>query len=140
MRKIILIAAFVLIPSLVFTQDATFFYAEIVGTSNFTGTKVSSVVIDYGQAKKFAEDIRLRNADGSIKKFNSMVDAMNWMGAMGWEFVQAYVVTMGNQNVYHWLLKKDTSTMTSEELESLKDAFPQKRDFKKDTSIPDQAN
>lgn len=40
------------------------------------------------------------------KSFNSMVDGMNYMGKDGWEFVQAYVVTLGNQNVYHWLLKK----------------------------------
>lgn len=33
--------------------------------------------------------------------FNSMVDAMNFMGKLGWEFEQAYVVTMGGQNVYH---------------------------------------
>jgi hypothetical protein len=35
-----------------------------------------------------------------------MVDALNYMGEKGWEFVQAYVVTISNQNVYHWLLKK----------------------------------
>ncbi len=35
-----------------------------------------------------------------------MVDAMNYMGKRGWEFEQAYVVTIGNQNVYHWLLSK----------------------------------
>jgi hypothetical protein len=38
-----------------------------------------------------------------------MVDAMNYFGKQGWEFVQAYAVTMGNQNVYHWLLKKEVS-------------------------------
>jgi hypothetical protein len=40
------------------------------------------------------------------KTFTSMVDAMNYMGKDGWEFVQAYVVTASNQNVYRWLLKK----------------------------------
>ena len=32
---------------------------------------------------------------------------MNYMGKLGWEFEQAYVVTTNNQNVYHWLLSKD---------------------------------
>lgn len=50
-----------------------------------------------------------------------MVDAMNFMGTLGWEFEQAYVVTVGggtsSQNVYHWLLSKyvgeggDTNTL-----------------------------
>jgi hypothetical protein len=35
-----------------------------------------------------------------------MIDALNYMGKNGWEFVQAYVVTTQNQNVYRWLLKK----------------------------------
>ena len=39
-----------------------------------------------------------------------MVDAMNYMGTLGWEFEQAYVVTIGGggsaSNVYHWLLSK----------------------------------
>lgn len=38
-----------------------------------------------------------------------MVDAMNYMGRLGWEFEQAYVVTVGQQNVYHWLLSKKIS-------------------------------
>jgi len=42
---------------------------------------------------------------GKVKSFNSMVDALNYMGNNGWEFVQAYIVTSGQQNVYHWLLK-----------------------------------
>ena len=50
------------------------------------------------------------DADGKVQEFNSMVDAMNYMGTLGWEFEQAYVVTVGSgagaSNVYHWLLSK----------------------------------
>ena len=112
------------------TESETFFYAEIIGTANFGGNKIASVNIDFGQAKKYAEDTRLRNEDGSVKKFNSMVDAMNWMGSMGWEFVQAYVVTVGNQNVYHWLMKKNLLNMSLEERASLTEVFATKKDFK----------
>lgn len=112
------------------TENTTFFYAEIVGMANFGGNKIASVNIDFGQAKKYGEDIRLRNEDGSVKKFNSMVDAMNWMGSMGWEFVQAYVVAVGNQNVYHWLLKKNLKNMSPEERASLTEVFATKKDFK----------
>lgn len=111
-----------------FAQDDKYVYAEIVGTSNFTNTKVT-IVIDFGQETKFMEDKRLRDEDGKIKKFNSMVDAMNWMGAMGWEFQQAYAITMGSTNVYHWLLKKNIKNLSPEELEAVKAAFPTKNDF-----------
>ena len=43
---------------------------------------------------------------GKALKFNSMVDAMDFMGKNGWKFIHAYVVASSNQNVYHWLLEK----------------------------------
>ncbi len=82
-------------------------YAELVGTNKFLSTKVN-VEIDYGQDNptwRFQDDRIVDPATGKAKSFNSMVDAMNFMGALGWEFVQAYIVSTGNQNVYHWLLK-----------------------------------
>lgn len=88
------------------SDTAKYTYAELVGTGRLFSTKVT-VVVDYGEEKGFFEDTRVRDeVTGKVAKFNSMVDALNYMGAKGWEFVQAYVVTVSSQNVYHWLLKK----------------------------------
>ena len=77
-----------------------------------------TVGIDFGQEDAMrtnalggvASRNKLVGDDGKPLSFNSMVDAMNYMGSLGWEFEQAYVVTMpgmgGGQNVYHWLLSK----------------------------------
>lgn len=89
------------------TSDYIWSYAQLVGTSKLLSNKVN-VEIDYGQESKmwtFQDDRIIDPATGKAKSFNSMVDAMNFMGALGWEFIQAYVVTVNNQNVYHWLLK-----------------------------------
>jgi hypothetical protein len=85
-------------------------YCEILGTGSLFSTKVK-IDIDYGQEVGFwNQDRRLKDENGKSVKFNSMVDALNYMGTLGWEFVQAYVVTMpsmgGQQNVYHWILKR----------------------------------
>jgi hypothetical protein len=82
-------------------------YCELLGTQKILTNKVN-VEVDYGQEVKawsFQDDRIVDPATGKAKTFNSMVDAMNFMGLLGWEFVQAYVVSIGNQNVYHWLLK-----------------------------------
>lgn len=87
-------------------------YCEILGTGSLFSTKVR-IDIDYGQEVSFwNQDRRLKDETGKSIKFNSMVDALNYMGTIGWEFVQAYVVTIsgglgGQQNVYHWLLKRE---------------------------------
>jgi hypothetical protein len=88
------------------SDTVKYVYAELVGTQRFLSTKVT-VQIDFGQATKWTTDNRVRDeVTGKLKLFNSMVDALNYMGEDGWEFVQAYAITEGSQNVYHWLLKK----------------------------------
>ena len=93
-----------------FTQtekDIKFVYCELVGTQKFLSQKVT-IVVDFGEEKNVWKDNRLKDeVTGKVQVFNSMVDALNYMGDNGWEFVQAYIVTMGQQNVYHWLLKKE---------------------------------
>jgi len=118
MKKILLIAILIIPAFKIIAQtepakaerpDTTinkWVYCEIVGTQKLLsfGTKVT-VEVDYGQKRKVFVGQQILNDEGKIKSFNSMVDAMNYLGDQGWEFVQAYVVTTGNQNVYHWLLR-----------------------------------
>lgn len=129
MKKLITIFTFIIAITLKAQETPKYIYAEIVGTSKFLSKKVL-VEIDYGQATSFWESNRLKNTDGSNKEFNSMVDAMNYMGALGWEFQQAYVVTIGQQNVYHWLMRKEFVELESELQTEMKKNFPTKRDLK----------
>lgn len=129
MKKLLLLLA-ITSASFSFAQETPkYVYAEIVGTSKFMSKKVT-VEIDYGQSTSFWESNKMKNQDGSNKEFNSMVDAMNFMGALGWNFEQAYVVTTGQQNVYHWLMRKEFANLDNDIKEELKKNFPTKRDLK----------
>lgn len=115
MKTLVLVTTMLMFCLLLKGQDiksdsTKFTYCELVGTAKFLSNKVT-VEIDFGQETKFLADNRYKDpATGKPIAFNSMVDALNFMGDKGWEFVQAYVVTVGSggtaQNVYHWLLKK----------------------------------
>lgn len=108
MKKYLILLLFVAFSTIYsFSQTPSFIYCELVGTGKFMSTKVN-VQVDFGQSTSFWKGIAyLKDENGDKISFNSMVDAMNYMGEEGWEFVQAYVVTTSNQNVYHWLLKKE---------------------------------
>lgn len=82
-------------------------YAELVGTQKLLSTKVM-VQVDFGQERSFwkGTEYMRDEATGKLANFNSMVDAMNYMATQGWTFEQAYVVSIGNQNVYHWLMRR----------------------------------
>lgn len=85
-------------------NDSIYQYCLISGTQKLFSTKVN-VTIDYGQEIKWGSHI-LKDENGDKLKFNSMVDAINYMATKGWEFQQAYAVTVGEQNIYHYLLRK----------------------------------
>lgn len=86
-------------------------YAELLGTgTNFLNlNKNVKVSVDLGQFQSATKAYTLLDENGKDIKFNSMVAAMNYMGERSWKFIQAYVVTVSNQNVLHWLLYKDVT-------------------------------
>ena len=109
MKRFVFILASLIVFTLSASAQGRKVYCELLGTQKFMSTKVT-ISVDFGQERKFFGDNRMVDENGNVQVFNSMVDAMNYMGSLGWEFEQAYVVTVGGgagaSNVYHWLLSK----------------------------------
>ena len=85
-------------------------YCELVGkAAGIFGGKVT-IEVDFGQEKGFwarlTGDPMLDPQTGRPRAFNSMIDAMNFMGSQGWQFVNAYAVTIKDSNVYHYVMRK----------------------------------
>lgn len=80
-------------------------YCELLGMSKLLSMKVT-VQIDYGQPPKLFKSQQIKDKDGKAMTFNSMVDALNFMEKNGWEYVNSYAITVGGNNVYHWLLRR----------------------------------
>jgi len=89
------------------THVSKYMYCELVGFPKLLSNKVT-ISVDYGEETEFFQDKRIRDEQtGKIKTFNSMIDALNFMGKDGWEFVQAYIGALyGHQTECHWILKK----------------------------------
>ncbi len=113
-------------------------FAQIVGINKNIlgiGNKIS-VEVDFGLEKNFwGRDGRdeLVDDDGKEIKFNSMVDAMNFMGRLGWRYEDSYVITIANQNVIHWLLSKEIPIDGDS-----RDGIRQRRDTKNKKRIVDE--
>lgn len=84
-------------------------YCEIVGY-NFWGWGKVKAKIDMGRVpnNKGYEAIY---QDGKKKKFNTMMEVIDYMAKRGWEVHSTYVVTegLGKQNVLHFLLQKEVT-------------------------------
>lgn len=90
-------------------------YCLILGkATNMLGLGSKCVVeVDFGEGQDIwrgGMDNTLVDENGKAIKFNSMVDALNYMTQFGWKFVDAYAITMSpNNHVYHWLLRKEVA-------------------------------
>lgn len=115
-------------------------FAQIMGINKNVlgiGNKIS-IEIDFGEEKSFwGNDGRNEVVDenGKEMKFNSMVDAMNFMAELGWIYTDCYVVTVAQQNVIHWLLRKEIGLD-----EDARGNIKQKRDKKKDKKKKNSEN
>lgn len=80
-------------------------YCELIVTPRLLSNKVT-IDVNYGEEKSFWRDNRLKNDDGRFKKFNTVVDALNYMGKSGWIFINAYPVKTGDTEIYHFAFRK----------------------------------
>ena len=104
--KIIILSAIILLSSFqLFAQnDANKVeqYAEVVATPRLFSSKVT-IDIDYGEERSIWKDNRIKTDEGKLKKFNTVVDALNYMGKDGFKQLDnSFNPTMGKdfQNAY----------------------------------------
>ncbi|KAA9038085.1 hypothetical protein FW778_15115 [Ginsengibacter hankyongi] len=108
MKKLIITAIIVFISSVSFSQiDSSKVeqYCEVIATPRLLSNKVT-IDINYGEQKSIWKDTRLKDDEGKLKKFNTVVDALNYMGKDGWIFVNAFPVLNGTTQIYHYVFKK----------------------------------
>jgi len=94
-----------------YSQDTTKVeqYAEVVATQRLLSNKVA-INVDYGEERKFWKDNRVKDDEGRVKKFNTIVDALNYMGRQNWRLVSTFLVTSANNTLpleYHYLFKRE---------------------------------
>ena len=81
-------------------------YCQVIATLKLLSNKVT-IEIDFGEERSVWKDNRLRTYNGRLKKFDTIIDALNFMGREGWSFINAYPVTIGTGVVYHFAFKKE---------------------------------
>jgi len=70
-------------------------FMQIVRTSKMVSNKLS-IELDFGQENKYwnSKDLQVKDENGKLMIFNSMIDALNFMSKNGYGFVNAYAVTI----------------------------------------------
>lgn len=114
--KTILVSVFLSLALTGYSQDTSKVeqYCEVIATGRLLSNKVT-IDIDYGEERSFWKDHRLKDDDGKLKKFNSVIDALNYLGKLGWKLVNAFPISEGSgPKVYHYVFKKEFSKSEAE--------------------------
>lgn len=80
-------------------------YCQVIATPRLLSNKVT-IDIDFGEEKSYWRDSRLKTDAGALRKFNTIIDALNYMGRQGWIFINAYPVHMAQTEIFHFAFKK----------------------------------
>lgn len=108
MKKLLVIGIFLISTMITNAQTDTTKveqYCQVIATPRLLSNKVT-IDVDFGQEKSFWNDTRLRTETGKLKKFNTVIDAFNYMGREGWTFINAFPVRMNDTEIYHFAFKK----------------------------------
>lgn len=115
MKKLILVISIALLSQFTYSQvivndeninDLDIDYIQLIGVNkSMFGVKIE-IYVDYGQKAKFMKADNMKDDSGNAMKFNSMVDALNFMKKNGWEYVDYTESVINNKLKYVYLLKK----------------------------------
>ena len=111
MKKIYLTMLFTLFICLSNAQSRRF-YCEVKGIEKELSSGLK-IIFDFGDKASYniwgdlSSKLKFVDENGEEIKFNSMVDAANYMVNIGWIFQQAYSSSYGAKPVIHWIFYKD---------------------------------
>ncbi len=88
------------------------FYCEIKGIEKELSSGLK-IIFDFGDKASYniwgdlSSKLKFVDKNGEEIKFNSMIDAANYMVEKGWVFQQAYSSAYGSHPIIHWIFYKD---------------------------------
>lgn len=126
--KCVLAACLVLYAGETFAQHR--YYCEVKGIEKGIPSGLK-IIFDFGEIASYtggglSNKLKFVDENGDEIKFNSMVDAANYMTDRGWIFQQAYSSIYVGQPVIHWIFYKD-----AEDIHQAKEGIMTKSDYKK---------
>jgi len=81
-------------------------FCDLMSTKKFLSTE-ELITINYGSRDSLWFDEKIYTLIKSdLKKYNSLIDALNYMGNEGWQTISSYSTSNNSYIVEHYILKK----------------------------------
>ena len=124
MRKLFITLCFVLACAINIAAQTTKVYGVISSTRKTLTGKVT-ISVNFGQMK-VSDSSKVVDENDKLLTFESMLDAMNYMSQLGWNFESTYFYSLGNGSILMtentWIISKEIPT--SEIIENISEPIP----------------
>ena len=82
-------------------------FCDLISKKKFLGTE-ETIIINYGNRDSLWIDEKIYTLmSKDIKKYNSIIDALNYMGNEGWKTINTYSTSQNSYTIEHYVLKKE---------------------------------
>ena len=96
-----------LIQRIVYEDKNIEVFCDLISTKKFLSTE-ENIIINYGKRDSLWIDEKIYTLmSKDIKKYNSIIDALNYMGNEGWKIVNTYSSSQNSYTIDHYILKKE---------------------------------
>ena len=95
------------INKVIYENNTIEVFCDLVSTKKFLGTK-ETITINYGNRDSLWNTDEIYTLiSNELKKYNSSIDALNYMGNEGWKTISSYSTSYNSYIVEHFILKKE---------------------------------
>ena len=95
------------IQKLIYENKTIEVFCDLISKKKFLGTE-ETIIVNYGNRDSLWVDQKIYTlAASELKSYNSIIDALNYMGNEGWETINSYSTSHNSYIVEHYILKKE---------------------------------
>ena len=96
-----------LIKGVVYENNKIEVFCDLISKKKFLGME-ETISINYGNRDSLWIDKKLYTLmSKELKKYNSIIDALNYMGSEGWKTINTYSSSKNSYTIEHYILKKE---------------------------------
>tara|TARA_B100001250_G_scaffold133954_1_gene114529 strand:- start:12243 stop:12740 length:498 start_codon:yes stop_codon:yes gene_type:complete len=95
------------VQRIVYEDEKIEVFCDLIAKTKFLGTE-QKIMINYGNRDSLWIDKKIYTLmSKDLKKYNSIIDALNYMGSEGWKTINTYSSSQNSYTIEHYILKKE---------------------------------
>ena len=95
------------VKRIVYEDEKIEVFCDLISTKKFLGTE-EKIRINYGNRDSLWIDEKIYTLmSKDLKRYNSIIDALNYMGNEGWKIINTYSSSQSSYTIEHYILKKE---------------------------------